>query len=101
VVRVTKAKVVRGLNGWLLLDFDNNEHKFVDIKPVMKGVLDQLHDQKFFEQVYVDPELGTITWPGELDLDPDNLYRQGIDAKEIKILAQYDENGTSALLENA
>lgn len=101
MVRVTKAKVVRGLNGWLLLDFDNNERKFVDIKPVMKGVLEQLGDPQFFEQVYIDQELGTVTWPGELDLDPDNLYKQGIDVKEIKILAQYDDSGTATWLEHA
>ncbi|GMA63707.1 hypothetical protein GCM10025859_41470 [Alicyclobacillus fastidiosus] len=57
----------------------------------MKGVLEQLREKKFFEQFYIDPELGTVTWPGELDLDPHNLYKQGVDAMDIKILAQYDD----------
>ena len=88
MVRITRARTIDGLTGWLQLDFDNNEQKFVDIKPVMNGSLERLKDPEFFQKVYVDQELGTVTWPGELDLDPDNLYQQGINAKEIRILAR-------------
>jgi hypothetical protein len=66
------------IDGWLFITFDNKEQKIVDIKPLMKGVLEKLKDPEFFKQVYVDPELETVSWPGELDLDPDNLYRQGV-----------------------
>lgn len=87
MIRITDVHVVS--DGWLLLDFDNHARKFVDVRPAMKGVLKQLEDPQFFEQVYVDKELGTITWPGELDLDPDVLYRQGIDATAaVKTFAQ-------------
>jgi Domain of unknown function (DUF4160)/Protein of unknown function (DUF2442) len=41
-----------------------------------KGVLTPLADPEFFKQVYVDPESGTITWPGELDLAPEPLYAE-------------------------
>jgi formylmethanofuran dehydrogenase subunit E-like metal-binding protein len=27
-----------------------------------------------FEQVKVDEQTGTITWPGDVDLDPDVIY---------------------------
>lgn len=37
-------------------------------------VFAQLRDPAFFAQVYVDDEAGTITWPNEVDLDPDVLY---------------------------
>jgi hypothetical protein len=33
-------------------------------------VLAPLADSAFVAKVRVDPELGTVTWPGELDLDP-------------------------------
>ncbi len=31
-------------------------------------------DRSFFEGVYVNPELGTIQWENDADLDPDVLY---------------------------
>ncbi len=31
-------------------------------------------DDSLFAQVAVDPELGTITWPNGVDLDPDVLH---------------------------
>jgi hypothetical protein len=68
---ITRAVVVQGLEGWLLLDFDNGERRFVDIRPAMKGILEKLKDPEFFKKVTVDEELGTISRPGDLDLDPD------------------------------
>jgi hypothetical protein len=40
------------------------------------GVLAPLSDPAFFAQVRVDPEAGTITWPGDLDMAPEPLYEQ-------------------------
>ncbi len=40
------------------------------------GVLEPLSDPVFFAQVRVDPEAGTITWPGDLDMAPEPLYEQ-------------------------
>jgi hypothetical protein len=38
-------------------------------------VFDQVrHDGEKFTQVHVDAELGTVAWPGDVDLDPDVLY---------------------------
>ncbi len=31
-------------------------------------------DDQFFQQVSVNPELGTVTWPNGADLCPDVLY---------------------------
>jgi hypothetical protein len=91
---ITRAKVVPGLEGWLLLDFNNGERRFVDIKPAMKGILEKLKDPEFFKKVTVDQELGTITWPGDLDFDPDYLYAQGIRVKEVESLAKLLDKGT-------
>lgn len=30
--------------------------------------------REVFEQVRVNPESGTVEWPGEVDLDPEVLY---------------------------
>lgn len=38
----------------------------------MNEAFEPLRDEKVFRQAFVDN--GTITWPGELDLAPDNIY---------------------------
>jgi hypothetical protein len=38
------------------------------------GIFEPLQDFDYFAQVRVNPELGTIEWPNEADLDPDVLY---------------------------
>jgi hypothetical protein len=38
------------------------------------GVFGPLEDVRFFAQVQVDPEAGTIVWPNGVDFCPDVLY---------------------------
>ena len=40
------------------------------------GVLEPLNDPACFAQVILDPEAGTIAWPGGVDLAPEPLYDQ-------------------------
>jgi hypothetical protein len=40
------------------------------------GVFEPLRDAGFFGQVRVDPEIGTVTWPGGIDLAPEVLYER-------------------------
>ncbi|WP_163969358.1 DUF2442 domain-containing protein [Oceanobacillus halotolerans] len=89
---INKAKIVPGLKGWLLIEFDDRSIKLANINPIMNGVLEKLKDQTFFEKVFVDDELRTVTWPGELDLNPDNLYQKGIDIEHVKNLVQAVKN---------
>lgn len=42
---------------------------------VGQGVFHAWTDPKFFDQVFIDEETGTIAWPGGIDLAPDRLYR--------------------------
>ena len=57
----------------LLLSFDNGEEKIFDVKPFLDfGVFKALKDEKIFNAVR--PCFGSISWPGDLDLDPDRLY---------------------------
>ena len=37
-------------------------------------VFDEARTQAGFKQVTVDPESGTVVWPGGADLAPDTLY---------------------------
>lgn len=41
-----------------------------------RGVFEPLRDQELFAQVGVDPQLGTIVWPGGLDMAPEPLYEE-------------------------
>jgi hypothetical protein len=38
------------------------------------GVFDALRDPRFFAQVTVDDELGTIVWPNGADVAPETLH---------------------------
>ena len=40
------------------------------------GVFESLRDPEYFAQVRVDPEIGTITWPGGADVAPEVLYER-------------------------
>lgn len=40
------------------------------------GVLKPLGDPAYFSQVRVDSELGTVAWPGNIDLAPEPLYEE-------------------------
>jgi hypothetical protein len=40
------------------------------------GVLEPLNDPAYFAKAAVDPEAGTVVWPGGIDLAPEPLYEQ-------------------------
>lgn len=85
---IIKAIPIPTLNGWLLCEFDNQEKRFVDIRPSMNGVLSQLKEPTIFKQVFVDNELGTVAWPNDIQIDPDTLYQRSIPVNEIQNLAE-------------
>jgi len=59
----------------LRLMFDDGTIGDVDLSGCeWTGVLARLAEPAFFARVAVDPELGTLTWPGGLDLAPEPLY---------------------------
>jgi hypothetical protein len=41
-----------------------------------RGVFEPLRDQRVFAQVRVDPQWGTVVWPGDLDMAPEPLYEE-------------------------
>ena len=68
---------VRPLGDYLLqLRFEDGVSGVVDISEIVPftGVFAPLQDKDFFAEVRVNPDIGTICWPNEADLDPDVLY---------------------------
>ena len=62
---------------WVRLRFTDGLVQDVNLAPVLArgGVFTPMHENRsVFVQVRVNPETGTIEWPGEINLDPDVLY---------------------------
>jgi hypothetical protein len=60
----------------LHLRFEDGVSGVVDIAKLVSftGVFAPLEDKAYFTQVKVNPDIGTICWPNQADLDPDVLY---------------------------
>ncbi len=61
----------------LELRFSDGRHGEIDFRGRVVGrggVFAPLEDVRFFRQVRVDSEAGTIIWPNDVDLCPDVLY---------------------------
>jgi hypothetical protein len=75
IIRVTEVEPLEGLR--LRVSFSDGAIKEVDLAEVLAagGVFAPLYDRRdVFEQVMVNPDTGTVEWPGEVDLDPEVLY---------------------------
>src|SRR5215216_3783526 len=73
--RITEAAPLEGR--WVRLHFTDGLVQDVNLAPVFErgGVFTAIRDDRsIFEQVRVNPESGTVEWPGEVDLDPEVLY---------------------------
>jgi Protein of unknown function (DUF2442) len=72
---ITEAAVVR--HGVLLLRFADGLTGEVEVLDRMHGpVFEQARTPEGFGEVKVDPESGTVVWPGGADLAPDTLYER-------------------------
>ena len=70
---ITKVAVVR--HGVLRLTFADGLSGDLDVLDRMRGpIFDEARTREGFAQVALDPETGTVTWPGGADLAPDTLY---------------------------
>lgn len=64
----------------LLLTFTNGEIRRFDMKPYLGyPVFEPLRQVAFFELARASH--GTVTWPREIDFDPDTLYLEGRPAR--------------------
>ncbi|MEI6222517.1 MAG: DUF2442 domain-containing protein [bacterium] len=60
----------------LEIRFENGEHGVVDLYEYCQkgGIFEKLSDKQYFQQVYVNHDLGTICWPDGVDIAPETLY---------------------------
>ena len=57
----------------LLIDFENGESRLFDMRPYLgKRPFTGLEQPGLFDKASV--ELGTVVWPGEIDIAPETLY---------------------------
>lgn len=71
---VTDAKVLDGYR--LRLTFEDRTGGTVDLSDlvVRTRVFQPLKDPKFFRQARADADAGTVVWPNEVDVAPEELY---------------------------
>jgi len=75
--RITHVRYIRDY--WLELTFADGKQARLDFEDRVVdrgGVFVPLEDQDFFKRVRVDPEIGTLVWPNEVDFCPDVLYSE-------------------------
>jgi hypothetical protein len=72
---ITAVSVVR--HGVLRVTFADGLQGDVEVLERMRGpVFADARTSEGFERVRVDPETGTVVWPGGADLAPDTLYQR-------------------------
>ena len=75
IVNVNEVEPLQG--HWIRVTFTDGAVKEIDLSELLAagGVFGPIYRQReIFEQVRVNPESGTVEWPGEVDLDPEVLY---------------------------
>ena len=58
------------------MEFDDGSRGVVDFSKYLErgGVFVRFRDIEFFRNFWVDKELGTITWGGQIDIAPETLF---------------------------
>ncbi len=72
--RVVSVQPRIGYRIWIR--FEDGTEGEIDLSDLSgKGVFAQWEAPGEFERVHVDPDSGTVAWPGGIDLCPVTLYR--------------------------
>jgi len=70
------VKVIYSRDHILELTFEDGAQGPVDLSPYASkgGVFEKFSDLEYFKKVEIHPELGTLCWPGGVDIAPETLY---------------------------
>lgn len=73
---VLEARYIEGYK--LELVFENGRKGIIDFREYghKGGVFCRFLDIKYFNQFYVNKEIGTLCWPDGLDIAPETLYHE-------------------------
>lgn len=74
IIQVTEVEPLDGFS--IRATFSDGAIKEINLSELLAagGVFTSISERRVFEQVRVNPETGTVEWPGEVDLDPEVLY---------------------------
>ena len=82
----------------LAVTFENGDRRLFDMTPYLdKGVFKCLKDAHLFQQAYVD--LGTVCWPGNIDIAPETLHANGAPLDLTYVLHQDGDQFVATCLE--
>jgi len=73
--RIVKAEARPGYCLWVRFE-DGLDGEISLAHLVGRGVFSSWSDESEFLKVYVDPDSGTVAWPGGIDLAPDALHQR-------------------------
>ena len=86
IYRVMSFEPVRPFT--LQVTFDDGSKQTIDFHPILTGeIYSPLKDEKFFNQVEIDPEVHTLVWPNGADFDPETLHNWPEYIDEMKKMA--------------
>ena len=72
ILRLTRARYVDGYR--FELQFSDGHAGIVDLEDRLHGpAFGVLRDVALFQQGRLDPDVGTLVWPGDIDLAPEYL----------------------------
>jgi hypothetical protein len=87
IYRVVEFEIVGPYT--LRVAFDDGTEQVIDFRPVLEGTLyAPLQDESVFNQVEIDLEVHTLTWPNGADFDPETLHDWPKYAEEMKRMAK-------------
>ncbi len=88
----------------LRIRFSDGVERTINFEPVLYGYYySPLRDLDFFNQVRVDPEVGTLVWPNGADFDPATLYNwhQGDGTELAQRAASWRKAESSAMRDHS
>lgn len=73
---IYRVRSVENVSDYTLrIGFDDGTLQTIDFRPILAGELyGPLRDLNLFNQVTIDPEVHTLTWPNGADFDPETLH---------------------------